>query len=188
MAPKAISEGLKSKIFLGGHVPDVPLPLAHTLCALYSISHVHNGTPLFKILDPPLHPALPNRHLSTRTRRGNTKSCYHLPGSFQLPNLWHEVHRVDAFVDANHMLLANTVAKNPSLVPRPSLAPIFDRSGQLRTGNFFACVRRLSKGSRQEMGKIPNFTDSEQFNTPKMDCVLKFYQDKEFYQLGFQVC
>ena len=32
------------------------------------------------------------------------------------------------------------------------------------------------------------FTDSEQFETPKMDCVLKFYKDKEFYLLGFQVC
>jgi len=38
------------------------------------------------------------------------------------------------------------------------------------------------------MGKIPNFTDSEQFKTPKTDCALKVYQDKEFYQLGFQVC
>ena len=41
---------------------------------------------------------------------------------------------------------------------------------------------------RQEMGKIPNFTDSEWFETPKMDCVLNFYKDKEFYLLGFQVC
>ena len=24
-------------------------------------------------------------------------------------------------------------------------------------------------------------------NTPKMDCALKVYKDKEFYQLGFQV-
>ena len=40
---------------------------------------------------------------------------------------------------------------------------------------------------RQEM-KIPNFTDSERFETPKTDCMLKFYKDKEFYQLGFQVC
>ena len=38
------------------------------------------------------------------------------------------------------------------------------------------------------MGKIPNFTDSERFKTPKTDCLLKFYKDKEFYQLGFQVC
>jgi len=29
------------------------------------------------------------------------------------------------------------------------------------------------------MGKIPNFTDSEQFKTPKTDCALKVYQDKE---------
>ena len=34
-------------------------------------------------------------------------------------------------------------------------------------------------------GEIPNFTD---FETPKTDCMLKFYKDKEFYQLGFQVC
>ena len=37
------------------------------------------------------------------------------------------------------------------------------------------------------MGKIPNFTDSERLKTPKTDCVLKVYEDKEFYQLGFQV-
>ena len=30
--------------------------------------------------------------------------------------------------------------------------------------------------------------DSEQLRTPKMDCVLKVYKDKEFYQLGLQVC
>ena len=29
--------------------------------------------------------------------------------------------------------------------------------------------------------------DSEQLKTPKTDCVLKVYKDKEFYQLGFQV-
>ena len=34
------------------------------------------------------------------------------------------------------------------------------------------------------MGKIPKFTNSEQLKTPKMDCVLKVYKDKEFYQLG----
>ena len=38
------------------------------------------------------------------------------------------------------------------------------------------------------MEKIPNFTDSERLKTPKTDYVLKVYQDKEFYQLGFQVC
>ena len=38
------------------------------------------------------------------------------------------------------------------------------------------------------MGKIPNFTDSERLKTPKMDCVLKVYKDKEFYQVGLQVC
>ena len=31
------------------------------------------------------------------------------------------------------------------------------------------------------MGKIPNFTNSERFETPKPDYVLKFYKDKEFY-------
>ena len=41
---------------------------------------------------------------------------------------------------------------------------------------------------RQEMGKIPIFTDSEWFKTPKLDSALKVYQDKEFYQLRFQVC
>ena len=34
------------------------------------------------------------------------------------------------------------------------------------------------------MGKIPNFKDSERFKTPKTDFLLKFYKDKEFYQLG----
>ena len=34
------------------------------------------------------------------------------------------------------------------------------------------------------MGKIPNFTDSEWMKTPKMDCALTVYQDKEFYQFG----
>ena len=38
------------------------------------------------------------------------------------------------------------------------------------------------------MGKIPNFTDSERLKTPKTDCALKFEQEKEVYQLGFQVC
>jgi len=57
---------------------------------------------------------------------------------------------------------------------------------------------------RQEMGKIPNFTDSEWLKTlrtidirvqyvdsniyVKTDCVLKIYKDKKFYQLGLQVC
>ena len=41
---------------------------------------------------------------------------------------------------------------------------------------------------RQEMGKIPNFTDSERMKVPKTDCALKVFKDKEFYQLGFQVC
>ena len=36
--------------------------------------------------------------------------------------------------------------------------------------------------------KITNFTDSERFKTPKTNCALKVYKDKEFYQLGFQVC
>ena len=36
---------------------------------------------------------------------------------------------------------------------------------------------------RQEMGKIPNFTDSERFKTPKTDFLLKCYKDKEVYQL-----
>ena len=37
-------------------------------------------------------------------------------------------------------------------------------------------------------GEIPNFMDSEWFKTSKTDCALKVYQDKGFYQLGFQVC
>ena len=41
---------------------------------------------------------------------------------------------------------------------------------------------------QQEMEKISNLTDSEWFETPKMDFLLKVYKDKEFYQLGFQVC
>ena len=40
---------------------------------------------------------------------------------------------------------------------------------------------------RQEMGEISNFTDSERFKTFKMDCLLKVYNEKEFYQLEFQV-
>ena len=35
--------------------------------------------------------------------------------------------------------------------------------------------------------KIANFTDSERMKTPRTDCALKVYKDKEFYQLGFQV-
>ena len=35
---------------------------------------------------------------------------------------------------------------------------------------------------------IPIFTASEWFRTPKLDSALKVYQDKEFYQLRFQVC
>ena len=38
------------------------------------------------------------------------------------------------------------------------------------------------------MGKILNFTEREQFVTPKTDYTLIFQQDKEVYQLGFQVC
>ena len=33
----------------------VPHPLAREARALYAISHMHTGTPLFQILDPPLH-------------------------------------------------------------------------------------------------------------------------------------
>ena len=33
-----------------------------------------------------------------------------------------------------------------------------------------------------------HFTDSEQMKTPKTDCLLQIQQDKEVYQLGFQVC
>ena len=29
------------------------------------------------------------------------------------------------------------------------------------------------------MGKIPNYTDSEQFKTPKTDCLLKVYKDNK---------
>ena len=36
-------------------------------------------------------------------------------------------------------------------------------------------------------GENPQFTDSERLKTPKTDFLLKFYNDKEFYQLGFQV-
>ena len=46
--------GLKRSEILGGHVPTCHTPLARALRALYAISHVHTGTPLFKILDPPL--------------------------------------------------------------------------------------------------------------------------------------
>ena len=37
-------------------------------------------------------------------------------------------------------------------------------------------------------GENPHFTDSEWFETPKTDCMLKLYKNKELYQLGFQVC
>ena len=37
-------------------------------------------------------------------------------------------------------------------------------------------------------GNGKNFTDSERFKNSKTDCVLKVYKDKDFYQLGFQVC
>ena len=37
-------------------------------------------------------------------------------------------------------------------------------------------------------GENPQFMDSEQFKTLKTDRVLKVYNDKEFYQFGFQVC
>ena len=40
----------------------------------------------------------------------------------------------------------------------------------------------------QHSTKLPNFTDRERMKTPKTDCALKVYKDKEFYQLGFQVC
>ena len=36
------------------------------------------------------------------------------------------------------------------------------------------------------MGKIPNFTDSELFETPKTDCVLKFYKDEGLSTLKIQ--
>ena len=34
----------------------------------------------------------------------------------------------------------------------------------------------------------PQFYDSERLKTLKTDCVLKVYKDKDFYQLGLQVC
>ena len=37
-------------------------------------------------------------------------------------------------------------------------------------------------------GNGENFMDNERFETPKTDCMLNFFKDKEFYQLGFQVC
>ena len=37
------------------------------------------------------------------------------------------------------------------------------------------------------MGKIPSFTDSERSKTPKTDCVLNIYKDKEFYQLALHL-
>ena len=52
-APKVISEGLKFS--WGDMSPTCHTPLARALCTLYVISHVHTGTLLFKILDPPLY-------------------------------------------------------------------------------------------------------------------------------------
>ena len=46
------------KFSCGDMSPHVPHPLACPLLALYAISRVHTGTPLFKILDPPLLPVL----------------------------------------------------------------------------------------------------------------------------------
>ena len=52
--PKAITEGLKSNIFLGGHVPQMPhTPSARASLALCDQSRAHWNL-LFKILDPPL--------------------------------------------------------------------------------------------------------------------------------------
>ena len=41
----------------------VPHPLAREARALYAISHVHTGTPLFQILDPPLDEQLGDEQL-----------------------------------------------------------------------------------------------------------------------------
>ena len=46
---------------------------------------------------------------------------------------------------------------------------------------FFFSLKISLDRLKTEMGKISNFTDSKWFKTPKMDCALKVYQDKEFY-------
>ena len=51
------NNGLRSEIknFPGGTCPHMPhTPSVRALRALYAIGHMHTGTPLFKILDPPL--------------------------------------------------------------------------------------------------------------------------------------
>ena len=64
--------GLKRSEILGGHVPTCHTPLARALRALYAISHVHTGTPLFKILDPPLQ-----LHFdSNQTHHWNCMTCH----------------------------------------------------------------------------------------------------------------
>ena len=37
-------------------------------------------------------------------------------------------------------------------------------------------------------GKSQILMDCERIKTPKTDCLLKFYQDQELFQFGFQVC
>ena len=41
---------------------------------------------------------------------------------------------------------------------------------------------------RQEMGKIPKYTDSEQLMTPKTDYLLSDYEGEESISMDFQVC
>ena len=49
------SQKVWNQIFSWGDMsPKCHTPLARALRSLYAISHVHTGTPLFKILDPPL--------------------------------------------------------------------------------------------------------------------------------------
>ena len=54
-------------------------------------------------------------------------------------------------------------------------------SSQLKTYSIISKIRDRSGVTGN--GEIPNFMDGERLKTPKTDCVLKVYKDKEFYQL-----
>ena len=61
-----------------------------------------------------------------------------------VPELWGEAHRHTSFRE-NTMFYVVTVKCNVSVRIKLTLTRIQYFSGQLRTGNFFARARRLSK-------------------------------------------
>ena len=78
-APETISEGQKSEIFLGGMPPDPPI--RHPIRVL----KLHTGTPLFKILDPPLHNLLRDMYKeglhTLMSKHCNTVVCIYIESS-----------------------------------------------------------------------------------------------------------